>query len=94
MVVTGPMLCAGKELAEAASKALGQTMEFENISESVTHQRNSNPFMLTSCPGVRLSEFCAIRPTSMIRRKSTSSSTTAWYVKGRPTILRQRLFMT
>ncbi|KAK1755906.1 Prestalk A differentiation protein A [Echria macrotheca] len=33
MVVTGPMLCAGKELAEAASKALGQTMEFENISE-------------------------------------------------------------
>ncbi|KXX80603.1 Prestalk A differentiation protein A [Madurella mycetomatis] len=33
MVVTGPMLCAGKELAEAASKALGQDMEFENISE-------------------------------------------------------------
>jgi len=32
MVVTGPMLCAGKELAEAASKALGQTLEFENIS--------------------------------------------------------------
>ncbi|KAK0672627.1 hypothetical protein QBC41DRAFT_243429 [Cercophora samala] len=34
MVITGPMLCAGKELAESASKALGQTMEFENISES------------------------------------------------------------
>lgn len=33
MVLTGPMLCAGKELAESASKALGQTMEFENISE-------------------------------------------------------------
>ncbi|KAK4641029.1 hypothetical protein QC762_608780 [Podospora pseudocomata] len=33
MVITGPMLCAGKELAESASKALGQTMEFENISE-------------------------------------------------------------
>jgi hypothetical protein len=36
MVLTGPMLCAGKELAESASKALGQTMEFDNISESVT----------------------------------------------------------
>lgn len=35
MVLTGPMLCAGKELAESASKALGQTMEFENISELV-----------------------------------------------------------
>jgi len=33
MVVTGPMLCAGKELAEAASQALGQKMEFESISE-------------------------------------------------------------
>ncbi|KAK5653921.1 hypothetical protein OQA88_7846 [Cercophora sp. LCS_1] len=33
MVVTGPMLCAGSELATAASKALGQTIEFENISE-------------------------------------------------------------
>lgn len=35
MVVTGPMLCAGEELATAASKALGQTLEFENISEYV-----------------------------------------------------------
>ncbi|KAK4233974.1 Prestalk A differentiation protein A [Achaetomium macrosporum] len=33
MVLTGPMLCSGNELATAASKALGQTMEFENISE-------------------------------------------------------------
>lgn len=33
MVMTGPMLCAGEELATAASKALGQKMEFENISE-------------------------------------------------------------
>ncbi|KAK4110217.1 NAD(P)-binding protein [Canariomyces notabilis] len=33
MVVTGPMLCAGQELATAASNALGQTMEYENISE-------------------------------------------------------------
>ena len=33
MIVTGPMLCAGEELAEAASKALGQKMAFENISE-------------------------------------------------------------
>ncbi|KAK3390814.1 hypothetical protein B0H63DRAFT_446908 [Podospora didyma] len=33
MIVTGPMLCAGKELAEAASKAIGTKMEFENISE-------------------------------------------------------------
>ncbi|TDZ14127.1 Prestalk A differentiation protein A [Colletotrichum orbiculare MAFF 240422] len=34
MVVTGPQLCAGKELATAASKALGADMEFENISEA------------------------------------------------------------
>ncbi|KAH6632064.1 hypothetical protein F5144DRAFT_572961 [Chaetomium tenue] len=33
MVLTGPMLCSGKELAESASKALGQTIEFDNISE-------------------------------------------------------------
>ncbi|EGR44321.1 uncharacterized protein TRIREDRAFT_112380 [Trichoderma reesei QM6a] len=33
MIVTGPQLCAGKELAEAASKALGVNIEFENISE-------------------------------------------------------------
>ncbi|KAK0636531.1 hypothetical protein B0T17DRAFT_613249 [Bombardia bombarda] len=33
MVVTGPMLCSGQELAEAASKALGQKMEFDNIAE-------------------------------------------------------------
>lgn len=30
---TGPLLCAGKELAEAVSKALGAQIEFENISE-------------------------------------------------------------
>ncbi|KAJ9428024.1 hypothetical protein QL093DRAFT_2127489 [Fusarium oxysporum] len=34
MVVTGPMLCAGKELAEAASKALGAELQFENISHA------------------------------------------------------------
>ncbi|CAG9955389.1 unnamed protein product [Clonostachys rosea f. rosea IK726] len=34
MVVTGPMLCAGKELAEAASQALGSKMEFEDISQA------------------------------------------------------------
>ncbi|KAL0933607.1 uncharacterized protein CTRU02_210406 [Colletotrichum truncatum] len=34
MIVTGPQLCAGKELAEAASKAIGSQMEFENISEA------------------------------------------------------------
>lgn len=33
MVITGPMLCSGDELAEAASQALGQKLEFENISE-------------------------------------------------------------
>ncbi|KAB5533442.1 hypothetical protein GE09DRAFT_1227458 [Coniochaeta sp. 2T2.1] len=33
MVITGPMLCAGDELAEAASQALGQKLQFENISE-------------------------------------------------------------
>jgi hypothetical protein len=27
------MLCAGKELAEAASKALGAELQFENISQ-------------------------------------------------------------
>lgn len=31
----GPMLCAGNELATAASKALGVDMKFENISQSV-----------------------------------------------------------
>lgn len=35
MVVTGPMLCSGDELAEAASQALGQKLQFENISEYV-----------------------------------------------------------
>ena len=29
------MLCAGNELATAASKALGTEMKFENISQSV-----------------------------------------------------------
>ncbi|KAK5997719.1 Putative Rieske 2Fe-2S iron-sulfur YhfW-like protein [Cladobotryum mycophilum] len=33
MVITGPMLCAGEELAQAASSALGTKMEFENISD-------------------------------------------------------------
>lgn len=33
MTITGPMLCAGKELAEAASEALGTTLQFESISE-------------------------------------------------------------
>ncbi|KFA45616.1 hypothetical protein S40293_08625 [Stachybotrys chartarum IBT 40293] len=35
MVVTGPMLCAGNELAAAASKALKTELAFENISEQV-----------------------------------------------------------
>jgi len=34
MVVTGPMLCAGEELATAASEALGTKMQFEDISQS------------------------------------------------------------
>ncbi|KKP02871.1 hypothetical protein THAR02_05047 [Trichoderma harzianum] len=34
MVVTGPQLCAGEELAQAASQALGVQLEFENISEN------------------------------------------------------------
>ncbi|KAH7029876.1 uncharacterized protein B0I36DRAFT_245099 [Microdochium trichocladiopsis] len=34
MIVTGPMLCAGNELAEAASQALGSPMEFENVSQA------------------------------------------------------------
>ncbi|TWU70528.1 hypothetical protein ED733_000864 [Metarhizium rileyi] len=34
MVVTGPKLCAGPELAAAASKALGAEMKFENISQA------------------------------------------------------------
>ncbi|KAL7930731.1 hypothetical protein V8C35DRAFT_283233 [Trichoderma chlorosporum] len=33
MIVTGPQLCAGQELAQAASKALGVQIEFEDISE-------------------------------------------------------------
>jgi hypothetical protein len=31
--VTGPLLCTGDELAEAASQALGVEMKFEAISE-------------------------------------------------------------
>jgi len=34
IVLTGPMLAAGKELAEAAKQALGTEMEFEDISEA------------------------------------------------------------
>ncbi|KAG8413065.1 hypothetical protein J3458_013484 [Metarhizium acridum] len=34
MIVTGPKLCAGHELATAASKALDTEMEFENISQA------------------------------------------------------------
>jgi len=33
MVITGPVLCAGKELAEIASQELGTKLEFDNISE-------------------------------------------------------------
>ncbi|KAK7429914.1 hypothetical protein QQZ08_003536 [Neonectria magnoliae] len=34
MIVTGPLLCAGNELAAAASKALGTELKFEAISEA------------------------------------------------------------
>lgn len=34
MVLTGPKLCTGKELAAAASAALGAEMQFEDISEA------------------------------------------------------------
>ncbi|EXJ62074.1 hypothetical protein A1O7_02507 [Cladophialophora yegresii CBS 114405] len=34
MVLTGPLLCAGEELATAASQALGTELEFEDISEN------------------------------------------------------------
>ncbi|KAH7166410.1 hypothetical protein EDB81DRAFT_639728 [Dactylonectria macrodidyma] len=34
MIVTGPILCAGNELATAASKTLGTELTFENISEA------------------------------------------------------------
>ncbi|KAL2016082.1 hypothetical protein VTK56DRAFT_4289 [Thermocarpiscus australiensis] len=34
MVVTGPMLVSGQELAASASKALGTSMEFENVRAS------------------------------------------------------------
>ncbi|KAF7561545.1 hypothetical protein G7046_g2597 [Stylonectria norvegica] len=34
MIVTGPLLCAGEELASAASKALGTELKFENISQA------------------------------------------------------------
>ncbi|KAK6860886.1 hypothetical protein PG995_004522 [Apiospora arundinis] len=36
MVVTGPMLCSGDELASAATQALGKAMKFEDISASET----------------------------------------------------------
>ncbi|KAI2479001.1 NmrA domain containing protein [Pyrenophora tritici-repentis] len=34
MVCTGPKLCTGSQIAEAASKVLGSSMEFEDISEA------------------------------------------------------------
>jgi hypothetical protein len=34
MVCTGPKLCTGQQLAEAASKALGVEMQFEDISQA------------------------------------------------------------
>ncbi|KAF1940158.1 NAD(P)-binding protein [Clathrospora elynae] len=34
MVCTGPLLCTGAQLAEAASKVLGTAMQFEDISEA------------------------------------------------------------
>jgi len=34
MICTGPKLCTGSQIAEAASKALGRSMEFEDISEA------------------------------------------------------------
>jgi len=34
IVLTGPMLAAGEELAEAATQALGKDMQFEDISEA------------------------------------------------------------
>jgi hypothetical protein len=34
MICTGPKLCTGSQLAEAASKVLGIPMEFEDISEA------------------------------------------------------------
>lgn len=34
MIVTGPMLCAGNELATAASQAMGVEMQFKNISQA------------------------------------------------------------
>ncbi|KAK5050414.1 hypothetical protein LTR84_003695 [Exophiala bonariae] len=47
-VLTGPLLCAGKELAEAASQALETEIQFENISEReakkvLTEQSSLNP---------------------------------------------------
>jgi hypothetical protein len=34
MICTGPKLCTGSQIAEAASKVLGTTLEFEDISEA------------------------------------------------------------
>ena len=35
IILTGPMMAAGKELAECAHQALGESFEFENISAYV-----------------------------------------------------------
>jgi hypothetical protein len=40
----GPLLCAGKELATAASKALDMELEFEDISEYVLTHFHGLPF--------------------------------------------------
>lgn len=81
MVVTGPMLCAGEELAAAASKALGTEMQFENISPAEAKR------VLKSQSGIDVSEQqYLLEYYSLVREGKTNYvSTTAFQlITGQP----------
>ena len=98
----GPMLCAGNELATAASKALGADMKFENISQSVP----STPMICATCAawfhanskadlvsGPRPSEYSKLSQRAIDRSCNTYWIISAWSARARPTISPRRHFM-
>jgi hypothetical protein len=90
-LAAGPKLCAGEELATAASKALGTDMAFENISEFVAHviQPQWNLGRLMTISGVRQSVSSLLNLTLINPNSSTCLSTTALFARVRQTTLPQ-----
>ncbi|KAK3312008.1 hypothetical protein B0H66DRAFT_644806 [Apodospora peruviana] len=75
MIVTGPMLCAGKELAEAASQALGTKLEFENISE-----REAKKVLAAQSPSDESEKQYLLEYYSLVREGKTNYiATTAFH---------------